>query len=176
MQLADVIEMISPIKERIFEGKQIWAELGCGTGTFTIALASLLQPESMIYAVDENKKSLLQIPDEHRSVGIEKHVMDFVKMDIPFRNLDGLLMANSLHYVKDKKNFLAKIIHCLRENACFLIVEYDTEIVVPAWVPYPVSMSSLKKLFADAGYNHFQKLNERKSVFGPMMYSVMISQ
>ena len=33
-------------------GPTIWADLGCGDGTFTLALASLLAPGSTIHAMD----------------------------------------------------------------------------------------------------------------------------
>jgi methylase of polypeptide subunit release factors len=42
--------------------KERWADLGCGSGTFTIALAGLLKPQSIIYAIDTNASALKQIP------------------------------------------------------------------------------------------------------------------
>jgi precorrin-6B methylase 2 len=30
----------------------VWADLGCGTGAFTLALADVLDPRSVIFAVD----------------------------------------------------------------------------------------------------------------------------
>jgi trans-aconitate methyltransferase len=44
------------------ETPQIWADLGCGDGTFTTALASLLAPDSVIHAVDKNRRALRQLP------------------------------------------------------------------------------------------------------------------
>ena len=42
---------------------EVWAELGCGSGTFTNALASILIFGSIIYAVDKNKSQLSRISD-----------------------------------------------------------------------------------------------------------------
>ena len=57
MQMNDAVELIK--HDSIFKsGEQDWADLGCGSGTFTMALASLLALDSTIYAVDKNKYSL----------------------------------------------------------------------------------------------------------------------
>ena len=39
-----------------------WADLGCGSGLFTYALASLLKDASVIYAVDKNLSSFNKSP------------------------------------------------------------------------------------------------------------------
>ena len=100
--------------------------------------------------------------------------MDFEKTTLPFENLDGILMANSLHYVKDKIMFIEKLKKNLNKNGCFLIVEYDME-RSNYWVPYPISFLSLKKLFNDIGFSSVTKINERPSAFNRAnLYSVMI--
>ena len=66
-------------------------------------------------------------------------------------------MANSLHYVKNKTDLLKKIKTCLNANGCFLIVEYDME-AANRWVPYPISFSSLTKLFHDVGFSFVEKI------------------
>jgi trans-aconitate methyltransferase len=173
MEISEATAMLKNDKIRFQEIEQ-WADLGCGSGTFTRALATLLQPQSIIHAVDSNNTSLNQIPSSYHSVQIEKQRIDFVSENLNLKNLDGILMANSLHYVRDKKSLVIKLSSSLKQHGSFLFVEYDTENPIPKWVPYPISFSSLKKLFTDIGYRDIQKLQERKSVFGQMMYSAVI--
>ncbi|MGH9204055.1 MAG: hypothetical protein ACRD2A_22745, partial [Vicinamibacterales bacterium] len=54
-----------------------WADLGCGDGTFTLALATLLSPGSVIHAMDRNASALRRIPRTHAGVSIVTHVGDF---------------------------------------------------------------------------------------------------
>src|SRR4029450_10044540 len=77
-----------------------WADLGCGDGTFTLALAELLAPGSTIHAMDGASPALRRIPSVHNGVRITKHRGDFTGLPWPFADLDGILMANSLHYVE----------------------------------------------------------------------------
>jgi len=42
-----------------------WADLGCGDGTFTLALGDLLSSDSTIHAVDRDASALRRIPSVH---------------------------------------------------------------------------------------------------------------
>ncbi|HEX9509845.1 MAG TPA: class I SAM-dependent methyltransferase [Puia sp.] len=141
-----------------------WADLGCGTGLFTQALSRLLQPGSSIHGIDNHPS--LKRQTTPNGIGLIPLQLDFVTDDWRLQHLDGILMANSLHYVKDKGAFLSKASAFLQPEASFLIVEYDTDTPVPTWVPYPVSFSSLKELFTHAGYTSIQRLAERPSIYG----------
>ena len=175
MHLKDAAELIGnePFQK---SGIQIWADLGCGSGIFTTALAGRLASGSIIYAVDSDDASLRKIP--HTSgVSIKKVQADFVKAQLNLPALDGILMANSLHYVNDKTGFINKISKFLQQDGCFLFIEYDTDIPVPTWVPYPVSFQSLTKLLALAGFNSAVRIGQRPSRYNRgTMYCALIKK
>lgn len=174
MQLKQAIDLIQN-KNINSKTKSIWADLGCGSGLFTNALASLLADESTIYAADKNLSSFHK-DSSLKSILIKPVELNFEKTPLPFNNLDGIIMANSLHYVKDKKSFLEKIKMHLNENGCFLIVEYDME-TANHWVPYPINFLSLKKLFHDVGFSIVEKISEMSSAFNRgNLYSVIIKK
>ena len=172
MQLREAVELIK--NDFISIGnKQAWADLGCGSGTFTKALASILPEKSLIYAIDKSKIDLDRIPAEFENVTIEKIKADFMMNELPY-NLDGILMANSFHYVKEKDLFIQKMETRLKKEGCFIIVEYDTEIS-NTWVPFPVNFNSLKKLFGKR-YN-VEKLKEKPSIYRKEnIYSTLIKK
>lgn len=152
-------------------GPSFWADLGCGSGLFSRALARLLQAGSTVYAVDKEPVSV----KSENGVAIKPLQLDFVANDLPLQNLDGILMANSLHYVKDQPAFIKKVGAYLKAGGSFLIIEYDTDKANP-WVPYPLSYHSLLKLFHRAGYPNITRLHEHASIYGRAnIYSVLIS-
>lgn len=174
MTLQQAVALIQN-KNISLDTKSVWADLGCGSGIFSYALASLSNEESIIYAIDKNI-SIFKINTSVNKVSLKPIELDFEKAPLPFKNIDGILMANSLHFVRDKILFLEKIKHYLNKNGQFLIVEYDTEIA-NHWVPYPISFLSLKKIFNDAGYTSVRKINERPSAFNRgNIYSAMINK
>ncbi|MDH7461052.1 class I SAM-dependent methyltransferase [Chitinophagaceae bacterium 26-R-25] len=171
MQLTEAIELIKH-PEIGGDEPQCWADLGCGSGLFTKALASMLPASSIIYAVDmQPLLSSNVLPNKTR---IEVIKADFVNDTSALPSLNGILMANSLHYVKDKNSFLSSLQPKLVDKPQFLIVEYDT-LNANRWVPYPVDFSLLKKLFASTGFSSIEKINERSSIYNQAkMYSALI--
>jgi ubiquinone/menaquinone biosynthesis C-methylase UbiE len=174
MILNDAIELIKHDRINDIAGPQTWADLGCGEGLFTQALSHLLKPGSHIYAVDKIKPG--PIPS-YNGVLVETKINDFAKDELVFPPLDGILMANSLHYVSDKKALLNKLMLLLKPTAGFLIVEYDTDNPIQNWVPYPLSFQSLQKLFRQAGYETIIPIGNRASVYGrAKLYSTLIKK
>lgn len=173
MELHEGIALIRH-KSLSSSGPQQWADLGCGAGFFTKALASLLSAGSTIYTVDKSAP----LPQKQITAGrvaIEPLRTDFVRDELPFRDLDGILMANSLHYVKERLAFLQKARRYLKPDHHFLIVEYDIERANP-WVPYPLNYRLLQKLFTQAGYHTITKLQERAPVRGfDKMYAALMT-
>jgi ubiquinone/menaquinone biosynthesis C-methylase UbiE len=127
-------------------GSTRWADLGAGDGTFTLALAESLEAGSIIHAVDRDRASLARVPPHHFGVVIRTHSADFTQFPWAFGKVDGILMANSLHFVANQPAFLRGCEAQLSPAGCFLIIEYDTEAPSP-WVPYPVSRRRLAALF-----------------------------
>jgi SAM-dependent methyltransferase len=155
-------------------GSSTWADLGCGTGTFTLALADLVASGSTIHAMDRDASALRKIPPAHKGVTITRHRGDFTEAAWPFDGLDGVLMANSLHYVGDQAAFIracgARMI-----SPRFLIVEYDTD-DANRWVPYPIAQTKLRALFAAAGYRSTKLLRSRPSIYRrAALYAAMVT-
>ena len=161
-----------------FENKnplpQLWLDLGCGTGLFTLALAANLPPGSKIIAIDNDEKALRKIPATVNDVGIQTRAADFVYDALDVKEVDGILMANSLHYAKEKETLLKRLSSSMKTNGTFLIVEYDRQ-AGNQWVPYPLSIDAAKALFKSLGYAGVHVLNRKPSVFGGhYMYAAII--
>lgn len=152
---------------------RVWADLGCGDGTFTLALATLLPRGSVVHAMDRDRRALAHIPNTHDGRSIVTHVGDFTAPPWPFDRLDGLLLANSLHYVRDQAAFIRNCAAAMHRRR-FLIVEYDTDVANP-WVPFPLSRECLTGLFSAAGYRSIDILRTRPSIYQRApMYAALI--
>jgi SAM-dependent methyltransferase len=152
-----------------------WADLGCGDGTFTRALAEVLAPESLIHAMDLDGAALRGIPAMQGEVRIVTHRGDFTGPAWPFGEVDGVLMANSLHYVREQQGFIAQCARRMKVGHRFLIVEYDLDVANP-WVPYPISRERLSTLFGAAGYSSITMLGTRPSRYQRgALYSALVT-
>ena len=85
---------------------ETWADLGAGTGTFTLALASLLGAAGRVIAVERDAAALasLRALGQRSSDGVAPIAAvqgDFSRpLTLP-APLDGVLLANALHFVRD---------------------------------------------------------------------------
>lgn len=148
---------------------QSWCDLGCGSGTFTMALANLLAPGSTIHAVDLDRRALDGIPERNNGVVIRKIVGDIGSPSLQLPPVDGILMANSLHFIQEQQELLRRL---LSMTDRILIVEYERS-RPNRWGPYPVGFERLRQLFAGAGVERVKKLATRPSLFGGVMYSAL---
>ena len=146
---------------------QVWADLGAGSGAFTLALLELLGEQGQIYAVDKDVRGLPKHPQLLTLRG------DFTKA-LVLPPLDGLLMANSLHYIGDKTLLLQQLKTYLKPDGRFLIVEYENRRPNP-WVPYPISFAELQKVAAAAGLAA-QRVGASPSDFGGQIYAALLTR
>jgi hypothetical protein len=165
----DITEAAELIKTETLPGAhaQTWCDLGSGTGTFTLALATLLRPGSVIYSIDKNEKLLAHIPDRYHGVTIRKRAMNLNENDLSLPALQGVLMANFLHFINHQGNFVKRL---KGFSERLLVVEYESRAPSP-WVPYPLSFSALRSLLLKQGFTKITKVRTRASRFGGEMYS-----
>ena len=133
---------------------RVWADLGSGSGAFTLALADLLGVESEIYSVDRDAGALR---DQERAMrarfpAVQVHYLtaDYTRpLSLPL--LDGIVIANSLHFLRDKENVLRALKTYLRPGGHFILVEYDTD-QGNMWVPHPLSFPTWQATAQRAGF------------------------
>ena len=156
-------------------GGKAWADLGSGEGAFTLALADLLGPTASIYTVDRDGRALgvqvRALRDAFPNVSVTPLVADFtLPLELP--PLDGIVMANSLHFERDKLAVLRLVGAYLRTAGRLVLVEYDTDHGNP-WVPFPLSFRSWATLAAEAGFRETQRLASVPSRFLGSIYSAL---
>ncbi len=142
-----------------------WADFGAGSGAFTSALLENLGLEGQVYAVDKSLRGLAKHPQ------ITPVQADFTwKLELP--PLDGILLANSLHYVRKQAEFLQSLKNYLKPSGCLIVVEYQDRRASP-WVPFPLPFERLAQI--TAGFR-VEKLGSTPSSFGGSVYSARLGQ
>jgi 2-polyprenyl-3-methyl-5-hydroxy-6-metoxy-1,4-benzoquinol methylase len=155
---------------------QRWADVGAGEGTFTLALASILESGSLIYALDQDRGALSKLPPEKNGVRIEQRLADIITDDLKFKeSFDGILLSNVLHFIDDKAFVLRKLLKNMRPGSALIIIEYDTA-NSSQWIPYPLPWNTLQTLVTDLKLPSATKLLEVPSMYGAgKLYSALIS-
>jgi SAM-dependent methyltransferase len=90
--------------------------------------------------------------------------------DVDLPPLDGILMANSLHFNSDACAVLAHASRWLKPRGRLIIVEYDIDSPNP-WVPFPLPWSRLPAAAACAGFAAARLLGTRPSLYHRKVYS-----
>jgi ubiquinone/menaquinone biosynthesis C-methylase UbiE len=158
---ADLVALIS---DGVAERGGQWADLGAGEGAFTAALYDLVGPSAHIVAIDKDARAL------QSSAGrFETRVADFTR-PLGVHDLDGVLMANSLHFVRDKDPVLQAVHGMLRRGGRLIVVEYGTD-RGNLWVPHPFTYERWEKMAARAGFKSTKLLRTVPSRWLGSMYS-----
>lgn len=164
-------EITALIRAGVPKSNGVWADIGAGTGNFTQTLRGLLGEKATIYAVDRNQQALNQLKAKV-ATPLQAIVGDFTRpLDLP--KLDGLLMANALHWVGKQESVMRRLIKHLKPDGRFILVEYDVSVPRP-YIPSPVSYHRFQKLAESIGLGDIQKIGERVSPSsGISMYAGM---
>lgn len=152
-----------------------WADLGAGTGAFAFALAELLGPRGVIFSVDRDRLALSQLRARtrarSRACDIRVVVADFTgPLELPA--LDGIVMANSLHFLEDKEPFLRTARARLGASGRLILVEYNVD-TGNRWVPYPVSYAAWEKMARRCGFSATRLIGVKPSSFLREVYSAL---
>lgn len=178
MRVEECVDMVRdgvPRGEPTRDGP-VWADLGSGGGAFTAALAEILGPGARIVSVDRDRRGLQSQARMFASlfsgVRLETIAGDFTA-DIPMPPLDGLVLANSLHFHPDPCGVLLHVGGWLKPGGRVVVVEYDARRSGP-WVPHPVPFDVLEAAARCAGMQQPRLLARRPSRYHGSMYSAVI--
>ena len=152
-----------------------WADIGAGTGAFTLALADLLGSGARIVAVDRDAAALREntrrLAGHGPAVTLETVVADLAgPLDLPA--LDGLVAANVLHFVHPDRlaAVVAALAGHLRPGSPFVVVEYETSRPTP-WLPHPLPFDEWARVTAAAGLTDARRTGANPSTSGGGMYA-----
>lgn len=154
---------------------RLWADFGSGTGAFTLALAELLDESGVIYSVDKDRGALdyqARIMGERfPRVAAHYRVADFTRpLQLP--PLDGIVVANALHFQRDKDRVAQLLRSYLKPGGRLIVVEYNVDSGNFA-VPHPISFPNWQALARRIGFGETRLLATRPSRFLKEFYAAV---
>jgi SAM-dependent methyltransferase len=159
-------EMVALIAGGVGGMAGTWADFGAGGGKFTRALRELLSPAVTLYAIDQDAAALRGQQD---AITI---CADF-SQPLGLPPLDGILMANALHWVRRQEAVLRLLAGYLKPGGRFVLVEYELQ-GPRGYVPFPVGYSRFESLAQAAGLVAVERIGERRSPSsGVAMYAAL---
>ena len=154
-----------------------WADLGAGHGAFTLALADLLGPGGQVTAVDRDGGALRQLStDLHKRfprTHLDTLTADF-RGELQLTDLDGLVMANALHFVRDddRSAVLERVRAMLKPGGRLVLVEYGAD-NGNLWVPHPFTYLRWEAMAGAAGLAGTRLLGSVPSRFLGSIYAAV---
>lgn len=173
----DHADHVSLIRDGIDGAGAHWLELGAGTGAFTLALLDVLGDRADVVALDREAGSLRGLEDaaarRFPAAAVRSVVGDFTEpLPVEPASFDGVLMANSLHFVRDKEPVLRAAIDTLKPGGRFILVEYGSD-RGNHWVPWPIGYETWAELASRVGLRDTHRIGEVPSRFLGSIYAAV---
>ena len=113
---------------------QTFADLGSGSGFYTLAAAKIVGEQGVVYSVDILETSLDHIAAESRLKNfrnIQTLICDLEQeqacKQIPTGQVDVVLFANIAHQIKNRNNLFAEAYRLLKTQGKLIVVEWNDQ-------------------------------------------------
>lgn len=157
-QPARVVGALSPLA-----GKSI-ADIGAGSGYFTLPLAQLAGGAGVVYAIDVEPAFLEEITRKGKSAGLSNIRTVLAPEDDPglsSSSVDVVFMCNTYPLLNDRPHYLAKIRKILKDKGIFVVISYNEEAAIPD-APPPHKRVSRDKTVSEVTKAGFKLKSEHR--------------
>jgi SAM-dependent methyltransferase len=128
------------------------ADVGAGSGYFTTRVAKAVGAGATVWAVDISNEMLAYLTDRikwENIPNVKPHKAIPTDPQLPPGGFDTILMVDTLHYVKDKAAYAAKLRAALAPGGRVVIIDYTPKTMEERpWGPPPEQQFSRQELDA----------------------------
>lgn len=134
------------------------ADLGAGSGYFTLCVAEAVQPGWRVLALDIRQEMLDHIAERVEKAGLDNVELGLVEATdpaLPAGSLDTILMVDVYHYVEDKAAYARELRRGLAPGGRVVVIDYTPKSMEERpWGPPPrqqMAREELDAAMAEAG-------------------------
>lgn len=139
----------------------IVADIGAGTGVFTIPLGQAVKPGGIAYAVDIDQALLDHIADkagEQGMMNVQVVLGEFTDPNLPV-NIDLALINDVLHHIEKRAEYLKNLAAYLKPGGRIAVIEFIPEQGGHRGQPeLQVSQAQATKWMADVGLKPLEEI------------------
>jgi len=149
-----------------FKPHSRWVEFGAGYGTYIIALHAFLD-NGWVVALELEQKRVDFLKELVMTQGLSNVFIirgDFYDSSLQTCSIDGVLLANALHFSSNPQEILAEVCRILRDCGVLIVVEYTTSSPLP-WIPYPLPKQKLIQLLNANSFKDIHLLAEDRRTY-----------
>jgi ubiquinone/menaquinone biosynthesis C-methylase UbiE len=109
------------LKEIGIKRGQTVLDFGCSVGNYSIPSALVVGEKGKVYAVDKNKKSLDELMQRAKKLGLKNieriDVSEEIKLALQKESFDAVLLYDVIHLVNNRNGLLTEIYRVSKPNA-----------------------------------------------------------
>lgn len=148
------------------------ADLGCGTGFFTLPAAKIVGESGKVYALDLSEEMLEQLKRKNPPKNVEIHNSSENELPLPDGAVDFVIMGFLLHELKDAQSFLGEVHRILKPKGRIFCLDWkkqDEEKGPPKQVR--IEQERAVKFFETNGFKLIQEVD-----FHPSHYLLIVGK
>ncbi len=157
---------------QLFQGG-IVADLGAGTGAYSLSASKKVGPTGRIYAVDIQRELLERLKSEANRMHCNN--IDIIWGDLEHiggtklreHTVDAVILSNILFQITDKKTLIKEIKRILKKNGKVLLIDWnDSYGGLGPIGPSVVSARMAEALFAEQGFKKLEGVSAGAHHYG----------
>src|SRR5215469_12749723 len=116
-------------KMRLKPGDMV-ADIGSGSGTFSIPMAKAIAPNGILYAVDIDQKMLDYVADRAKKEGVTNLRTVLGEYDdpkLPVKNVDVAFFHRVLHMIEHRQVYLNSTATYLKQDGRVVVIDKNKE-------------------------------------------------
>ncbi|HWP83631.1 MAG TPA: methyltransferase domain-containing protein [Terriglobia bacterium] len=132
-----VVKVNEVIEKLRLKPGDIVADIGSGSGTFSIPMAKAIAPNGVLYAVDIDQKMLDYVAEKARKEGVTnlRTVLgEYEDPKLPVQNVDVAFYHRTLHMIEKRQAHLNNTAKYLKPDGRIVVIDKNREDSPGSWM------------------------------------------